>query len=93
MIKGPKNAVPTVKGWVSPKGEVLKCQKITQEQIDEWYGVSVQATAPVVEAAEVVVEPQDEESVETGTEIVEDNTEEEVKPKKKKKKSFFSYGE
>jgi hypothetical protein len=78
MINGPKNAVPTLRGWVSPKGELLKVQKITQEQIDEWYGVSVQTATSVVETAEVVVESQDEESVETGTEVTEDNTEEEV---------------
>lgn len=47
MIKGPKNAIPTLRGWVSPKGELLKSQKITQAQIDEWYGVA--EPTPVVE--------------------------------------------
>ena len=78
MIKGPKNAVPTLRGWVAPNGELLKVQRITQEQIDEWNGTSVKTPTPVVETAEVVVESQDEESVETGTEVTEDNTEEEV---------------
>ena len=48
MIKGPKNAVPTTRGWVSPKGELLKSQRITQEQIDEWNGITA-APEPVVE--------------------------------------------
>lgn len=38
-IIGPKGAIPTAKGWVSPKGELLKSQRITQAQIDEWNGV------------------------------------------------------
>ena len=53
MIKGPKNALPTLKGWVSPKGELLKSQRITQAQIDEWYGVS--EPAPKVEEVVDVV--------------------------------------
>jgi hypothetical protein len=40
MIKGPKNAIPTPKGWVHSKtGELLKAGKISQQQIDEWHGV------------------------------------------------------
>jgi len=53
MIKGPKNAVPTKRGWVSPKGELLKSQKITQAQIDEWYGVA--EPAPKIEEVVDVV--------------------------------------
>lgn len=53
MIKGPKNAIPTLKGWTSPKGELLKSQRITQDQIDEWYGVA--EPAPVVEEVADVV--------------------------------------
>lgn len=41
-----KNAIPTVKGWVSPKGELLKAQKISQSDIDEWNGVTVTPGAP-----------------------------------------------
>lgn len=38
-ISGPKGAEPTIRGWVNPKtGELLKSQKITQAQIDEWHG-------------------------------------------------------
>lgn len=53
MIKGPKNAIPTLKGWVSPKGELLKAQRITQKQIDEWYGK--EEPAPVIEQVADVV--------------------------------------
>jgi hypothetical protein len=72
MIKGPKNAIPTLKGWVSPKGELLKSQRITQKQIDEWYGKKepapvMEQVADVVyggEAVEVVeVEEKEAESV------------------------------
>lgn len=76
MIKGPKNSIPTLRGWVAPNGELLKCQKISQEEIDEWNGTPVEAPAPVVETAEVVVEPQEEESVETRTESNENDVEE-----------------
>lgn len=42
-IKGPKGAEPTLKGWVNPKtGELLKSQKISQSQVDEWFGVVVE---------------------------------------------------
>lgn len=76
MIRGPKNAVPTLRGWVASNGELLKVQKITQEQIDEWNGTSVETPESVVETAEVVVEPQEEESVEEGTESNADDVEE-----------------
>ena len=55
-----KDAIPTRKGWVSPKGELLVSRKFTAEQIDEFYGVTpVQITevtpepAPVVQTAPV----------------------------------------
>lgn len=39
-IKGPKGAHPTNRGWVHPRtGELLKSQRITQVQIDEWHGI------------------------------------------------------
>lgn len=40
MIKRPhyaKDAHPTQQGWVNSKGELIKSQRISQEQIDEWY--------------------------------------------------------
>lgn len=50
-INGPRGAIPTSRGWENPKtGELLKSQKISQEQIDEWFGVSEPAVlteAPV----------------------------------------------
>jgi hypothetical protein len=47
-IKGPKGAVPTSIGWVGKKGELLKSQRISAEQIAEWHGEH--SPAPVVEA-------------------------------------------
>ena len=87
MIRGPKNAVPTLKGWVSPKGELLKSQRITQEQIDEWNGATVKDTTPVVEVVETVVEPQDEESAEVEVEVAEESVED--APKKSKRRWGF----
>ena len=48
MITGPKNAHPTLNGWVSSKGELLKSQKISQIQIDEWNGVGVFSPIPAM---------------------------------------------
>ena len=50
---GPKGAIPTTRGWVHPRtGELLKSQRITQEQLDEYNGVQMIAEpAPVVEEA------------------------------------------
>ena len=45
-LNGPKNATPTLRGWVNPKGELLKSQRITQAQIDEWHGMSMAPSAP-----------------------------------------------
>ena len=71
MIKGPKNAVPTLKGWVSAKGELLKSQRITQDEIDEWNGV----VAPTPEPEPEIVEDEVIEEVEV--------VEEAPKPKKR----------
>ena len=35
-INGPKGAHPTSRGWVSSRGELLKSQRITEDQIAEW---------------------------------------------------------
>lgn len=65
-IKGPKNATPTLRGWVSSKGELLKAQKISQAQLDEYFGAApVAAPAPqlLTEAEptiELPVEPTEE---------------------------------
>ena len=49
-ISGPKGAIPTLQGWVGPKGELLKCQRITQSQIDEWNGVKSSAPVSLTES-------------------------------------------
>lgn len=57
IIKAPnfcKNAVPTTRGWCHPKtGELLKSQRISQYEIDEWYNVGLDT-----EKEEVVEEQQ-----------------------------------
>lgn len=62
MIKAPnfcKNAVPTLRGWCHPKtGELLKSQRISQYQIDEWYNVGLDVEEEVAE--EPVEEVMDE---------------------------------
>lgn len=56
MIKPPsykKNAVPSPRGWRHPRtGELLKKQKLTQEQIDEYLGVGT-VSAPEPEVVEI----------------------------------------
>ena len=61
MIKGPKNAIPTTKGWRhETSGELLKAAKISQAQINEWYGATAEPTvAPAPEPVEEVVELED----------------------------------
>jgi len=83
MIKGPKNAIPTLKGWVSPKGELLKSQRITQAQIDEWYGK--EEPAPVMEqVADVVYGGETVEVAETEEEKVDAEEETESVPSEAK---------
>ena len=55
VISGPKGAEPTLRGWVNPKtGELLKSQRITQDQIDEWHGVIVSVHKVIVDTDDVV---------------------------------------
>lgn len=81
MLKGPKGAIPTHRGWVHPQsGELLKSQRITQEQLDNYNGVQM-----IVEPAPVMEMPE----VEDDLELILDGPieiEETPKPKKKKKK-------
>ena len=53
MIKAPnfcKNALPTLRGWCHPKtGELLKSQRISQYEIDEWYNVDLDVEEEIVE--------------------------------------------
>jgi len=63
-IKGPKGATPTTRGWVSAKGELLKSQRISEDQIAEWNGKmnpkpQVLREAPVTEE-EVIEEHMDD---------------------------------
>ena len=37
-----KNTIATPKGYVSPKGELLKAAKLSPEAIAEWNGVTVE---------------------------------------------------
>jgi hypothetical protein len=78
---GPKGAIPTTRGWVHPTtGELLKSQRITQEQLDEYNGVQMIAEpAPIIEP-----EPEPEEEL-----ILDEVVVEAPKPKKKKKRSLF----
>jgi len=55
-IKAPswaKGAHPTLRGWVR-NGELLKGQKISQADIDAWYGKEVAAPAPAPQPEPVV---------------------------------------
>ena len=71
MIKPPsykRNAVPSPRGWRHPRtGELLKKQKLTQEQIDEYLGLGT-VSAPEPE----VVEIEDEVEHTEGDVTVED---------------------
>ena len=73
-IKGPKGAHPTTRGWESAKGELLKSQKISEDQIAEWNDEmnpkpQVLREAPVTEE-EVIEEHMEIEEVEE--EVVEE---------------------
>ena len=48
---GPKGSVLTLRGWIDPRtGELLKAQRVTQEQLDAYNGVQmIVEPAPVVE--------------------------------------------
>lgn len=60
MIRGPKNAVPTSRGWINPKtGELLKSQRITDAQIAEWHGVPEEPVQPEPVVEEPVVDDLD----------------------------------
>jgi len=85
-VAGPSGSIPTAKGWVHPRtGELLKSQRITQEQLDEYNGVQLLVEPTIVEVAtpEIEVEEEIQEIVEA------------PEPKKKtraKKKKFGLLG-
>ena len=64
MIKAPKwcaDAVPSTKGWHHPDScELLKAQKFTQSQVDEWHCPAPKKEEPE-QLVEVVWESEDEE--------------------------------
>lgn len=72
----PKNSHPTLKGWVHPRtGELLKAQKMTQEQVDAFWrkrmaleGMAAPAPAPEP-MPQTLHEAPHEERVVTETEV------------------------
>lgn len=84
MIKPPsykKNAVPSPRGWRHPRtGELLKKQKLTQEQINEYLGTNNEQTSEItLEVVETMEPTQTEEGREDSHETVnEDITVEEL---------------
>lgn len=47
----PAHAYPSPQGWITSRGEILKKQRFTAEEIAEWFGTAV---APVATAAPAV---------------------------------------
>ena len=47
------NAIATTRGWVSPAGELLKSQRMTQAQVDAHNGVSIPEEVVETEADKV----------------------------------------
>lgn len=77
MIKGPKGAYPTSRGWVSHKGELLKSQRITKGQIEEWREKmyhTPKAKPQILREAPVTVEEVIEENFEDeDAEVIEED--------------------
>lgn len=87
---GPKGAIPTHRGWINPRtGELLKSQRITQEQLDEYNGVQM-----LVEPAPAIEEELIADYEPTLFEDMPEVEEEAPKPKKtrKKKKTLGLFG-
>ena len=85
-INGPKGAVPTTRGWENPKtGELLKSQRISEDQIAEWNeAVNPTPKPQVLREAPVTTEEAIEEHFEDAD--AEELAEE--KPKKKRSGLF-----
>lgn len=89
LKSGPKGAIPTLRGWINPKtGELLKAQRITQEQLNEYNGVQmITEPAPVVEEELIIdYEPTIFEEM-PDDHVDEEPVAEAPKPKAKKKKA------
>lgn len=93
-IKAPafaKDAVPSLKGWHHPKtNELLKATRHSQDQLDEFFGVAVEESAPVP-APETVVENKVDEDLASMSkveleEFARDNLEVELDRRLSKKK-------
>lgn len=65
-----KGALATTRGWINPRtGELLKCQKMTQEQADKLNGIVISEEpqpkkqtlheAPVIEEKVITEEEED----------------------------------
>ena len=76
-VTGPKGSMPTTKGWIDPKtGHLLKGQRITQEQLDDYNGVQMIAEPFIPEVEVAYEEPIEEEIIQEA-------------PKKKKKSKIL----
>ena len=78
MFKAPawaKNAIPTEKGWVSPKGELLVARKLSDRQLTEYWNEQkndVPAPAPIQEPAPIIeADPVIEEAAPTAEPLIE----------------------
>jgi hypothetical protein len=58
------NAIATTRGWVSPKGELLKAQKMSQAEVDAHNGVKpTPAPKPKVDIVKAMEEAEMENEV------------------------------
>jgi len=76
-MRGPKNSVPTLRGWINPKsGELLKSQRISQSDIDAWHGVSSApaTTKPKIDMEAVMEEAEIENNAQQLNEAPMNNT-------------------
>ena len=82
-----KDSVAKVDGYYSPKGELLKSSKLSQEQVDAWNGVKKKKRKakkkPAVEQIEQVIEESVEEAPVAPSVSVTEVEVEEPKPRKK----------
>ena len=75
-----KDAVPTARGWAHPRtGEVLKSQKISQADINDYLGVP---EAPVISVAEAQAMVDAQPAHVTDPEMLVEEVRKDVSPKK-----------
>jgi len=59
-----RNAVPTTRGWKHPnRNEILQARKISQQEIDEFYGIKPKRTRKVQPAVLTEAPTNEEEFV------------------------------